>query len=143
MKTIFGFLLLFVTYTNFAQNNNFISCGIDDIDQIRKEVKTQPTTADNVVIRRAALYRWWRLLWHRGYNMDAVDEVAEMLLNLPNSKLTGQQSITVGFMKIEEMILIGKKIPEIRGTKSTKSSTTTNWPLYPELTILYLLCVAS
>ncbi len=130
IKFMIVLLLLFVAYTGFAQNTNFKSCGIDDIDQIRKEVKAQPTTANNVITRRAALYRWWRLLWHQGYNMDAFDEVAEMLLNLPDSTINGQQSITIGFMKLEEMMSVGEKIPEIRGPKSTKSSTITNWPLY-------------
>ena len=130
MQTIFVFLLLFAACTGFAQHTNFKSCGIDDIDQIRREVKTQPTTVNNAISRRAALYRWWRLLWHQGYDMDAFDEVAEMLLRFPDSTLKGQQSITVGFMKLEEMIRIGKRIPEIRGKNSTKSSTVTNWPLY-------------
>lgn len=130
IKFMFVLLILFFTYTGFAQNTNFKSCGIDDIDQIRKEVKAEPTTANNVITRRAALYRWWRLLWHQGYNMDAFDEVAEMLLNLPDSTINGQQSITIGFMKLEEMVLIGKKISEIIGTNSTKSSAITNWPLY-------------
>ena len=74
VKTIFILLFLTITYTGFAQNTDFKSCGINDIDQIRKEIKFQPTTAENVVIRRAALYRWWRLLWHQGYDMDAFDE---------------------------------------------------------------------
>ena len=130
VKTIFILLFLTITYTGFAQNTDFKSCGINDIDQIRKEIKFQPTTAENVVIRRAALYRWWRLLWHQGYDMDAFDEVAEMLLNLPNSKQAGQQSTTLGFMKLEEMMSSGKKIPEIRGPKNTILSSTTNWPLY-------------
>ena len=44
--------------------------GIDDIDKIRAEVRTTPTDASNVLSRRTALYRWWRLLWHQGYDMN-------------------------------------------------------------------------
>lgn len=130
MKNIITLLLLFIAYTGCTQQANFITCGIDDIDQIRKEVISQPTTPDNALPRRAALYRWWRLMWHQGYNMDAFDEVADMLLNLTDSSPNGQQVITAGFMKMEEMIRTGERIPEVRGKKSTKSSTVTNWPLY-------------
>ena len=49
-KTMIVLLLLFVTYTGFAQNTNFKSCGIDDIDQIRKEVKAEPTKANNAFL---------------------------------------------------------------------------------------------
>jgi outer membrane protein assembly factor BamB len=130
MKTILALLLLVVVYTGWAQQGDFKSSGIDDIDQIRREVKNQPTTAENTIHRRSALYRWWRLLWHQGYDMDAFDDVAEILLNLRDSTLNGQRAITEGFLKLEEMVRIGKKIPEIRGKNSTKSSTITNWPLY-------------
>ena len=44
--------------------------GIDDIDKIRAEVRATPTDASNIMSRRTALYRWWRLLWHQGYDMN-------------------------------------------------------------------------
>lgn len=135
MRRLFVFVLvlymcLIVVGTGFGQEENFKSCGIDDIDRIRKDVQVWPTTADNAVSRKAVLYRWWRLMLNQGYDMDAFDEVANHLLNFPDSTLRGQESITLGFIKLEEMIRIGKKIPEIRGTKSTKSSAVTDWPLY-------------
>jgi outer membrane protein assembly factor BamB len=130
IKTKFVLLFLVAACTGFAQQTDFKSCGIDDIDQVRRNVKIRPTTEDNALSRKAALYRWWRLMLNQGYDMDAFDEVAEQLLNLPDSTLQGRESVTTGFMKLEEMMRRGKKIPEIKGTKSTKSSTVTNWPLY-------------
>ncbi|MCD6354730.1 MAG: PQQ-binding-like beta-propeller repeat protein, partial [Prolixibacteraceae bacterium] len=130
MKNLFILLLLTIAYTGCTQQTNFKTCGIDEIDQTRMDIKKQPTTADNALSRRAALYRWWRLLCHQGYDMDAFDENAQMLLLFPDSALKGQQSITAGFLKLEEIMDIGKKIPEIRGKKSITNSTVTNWPLY-------------
>ena len=49
------------------------SCGIADIDMIRARVVSEPTNPSNAKSRRAALYRWWRLLWHQGYDMNTND----------------------------------------------------------------------
>ena len=44
--------------------------GIADIDLIRSKVASDPTSASSVQSRRAARDRWWRLLWHQGYDMN-------------------------------------------------------------------------
>ncbi len=130
MRNILVFVILLIALTGCAQQSNSISCGIDDIDQIRKEVKIQATTADNANPRKAILYRWWRLLWHQGYDMEEFDELADMLLNLPDSDLNGLEAITAGYMKLEEIMSSGKMIPEVRGERSNVISSSTDWPLY-------------
>jgi hypothetical protein len=63
-----------------AQVRDFKNCGISDIDQIRREVKSSPTTADGYLNRGAALSRWWRLLWHQeGFDMSACSETVEFI----------------------------------------------------------------
>ncbi len=74
MKTITGLLVAWLAFAGSVRSDTTpaktaihgdeISCGIADIDLIRAEVPIKPTEATNVQSRRAALYRWWRLLWH-------------------------------------------------------------------------------
>ena len=106
------------------------SCGMEDIDVIRREVIADPTAAENAKSRRSALLRWWRLLWHRGQDMRAFDDIAEALLNTDNGSKANWVQIDRGYTVLNEMWENPQMIGEVRGEKQEYDGTTTNWPYY-------------
>ena len=112
----------------------FISSEIEDIDKIRKEIGTLPTTESNAADRRAALYRWWRFMWRQGMDMSRFDSLANLLINNQNDTDLGQKFISEGFQRLEEMWSNPIFIQEINGSMpsptGTTTGTTTNWPVY-------------
>ncbi len=103
--------------------------GIADVDKSRAEVRVHPTDASNVLSRRIALYRWWRLLWRQGINMDPFDAVANELLKNGDDTAEGRQAITDGFAALEALAANPEQIPELAGSPG-ESSTRTDWPVY-------------
>ena len=64
-------VLFFCTGNAVLSAQTRTNSGIADIDQIRREVQTTPTSKSNLFSRRPALIRWWRFLWHQGYDTSA------------------------------------------------------------------------
>jgi len=105
------------------------SCGIDDLDMIRHDLNESFTTASNATSRRAALYRWWRLLWRQGYDMSSFDATANKLIINDDDTQIGQSSITEGYGVLEDLMANPEYITEITGTPGLYT-TCTNWPGY-------------
>ena len=114
----------------FRDKNN---CGIDDIDQIRTDILSNPTDVSNVLSRRAALYRWWRLLWHQGYdmNMNNYDATWESVLINPGVNAVAQKAVNAAYAALEDIMANGTIIPEVAGTPDESGpATETDWPVY-------------
>ncbi len=110
-----------------------ITSGIADMDKIRAEVRVHPTDASNVLSRRSALYRWWRLLWHQGYdmNMDNYDATWNTLLNSPGVNGAVPQAVNAAYAALEDIMANGTVIPEVTGAPDASERTTkTDWPVY-------------
>ncbi|MFY0654965.1 MAG: PQQ-binding-like beta-propeller repeat protein [Cyclobacteriaceae bacterium] len=108
-----------------------ISSGLSDIDQIRTELSTNRTNVENIDSRRAALFRWFRLLWRQGLDLDSFDETADILVNSVRNKDQNFAAIDSGFLILERILLNPKKIPEIKSKRTGQQSTTkTNWPFF-------------
>jgi outer membrane protein assembly factor BamB len=106
------------------------SCGIEDIDRIRQDVKDNPVThTGNMASRRAALYRWWRLLWHQGYDMTAFDKTAEALIYRDNEDAWAIKAVTRGYALLEGIQTNGVPIEQVTGTPEPSTSKT-DWPVY-------------
>ena len=86
-RLIVLFLVMF-SFEVYSENEKetpfFIPSKIEDIDEIRKEIGTLPTTRSNATDRRAALYRWWRFMWRLGMDMSRFDSLANHLINNQN-----------------------------------------------------------
>lgn len=106
------------------------SSGMADIDVIRQEVISDPTDAENASSRRSALLRWWRLMWHRGQDMRAFDEVADALLNTATDSKANWVQIDRGYTVLNEMWENPQMVGEVRGEKRDYDGATTNWPYY-------------
>lgn len=109
------------------------SCGIADIDRIRADILVNPTDASNVLSRRAALYRWWRLLWHQGYdmNMSNYDATWNMLLINAGTNAAAQKAVNAAYAAMEDIVANGTITPEVAGTPDESGTTTkTDWPVY-------------
>ena len=104
-----------------------LNSGVADLDLIRKDLKAKKTTAANLENRRAALFRWYRLLWRQGYNLKPFDDLAKELINDSNPTEKAAQTIDAGFAKLEELFARGERIEEIKGEVSSKESGKTNW----------------
>jgi outer membrane protein assembly factor BamB len=108
-----------------------ISCGIADIDQIRAGVLIMPTDPANVQSRRAALYRWWRLLWHQGYDMNAKGRAATWETLLSGRDATALEAVDEAYAAMEDLMANGTIIPEVAGTPGSSGPvTSTDWPVY-------------
>jgi len=112
-----------------ANYRDLNSSGIEDIDILRLEVNAYSTTAANAVSRRAALYRWWRLLWHQGIDLSVFDETAKALLEYDITAKESWAAIDQGYAILEKVSHAPLFIPSIEGTPG-KSITRTNWPRY-------------
>lgn len=108
---------------------SFKRCGMADVDQIRKEVQKSPTTADNFESRRAALARWWRLLWHQGVDLSAMSDAAEYLVHIEPDSNRWIADIDRCFAILEEIQADPQKIEEVRGSRG-RSTSQTDWPMY-------------
>ncbi len=102
--------------------------GIGDIDSIREQVKTVPTNQQNLSNRRTALHRWWRYLWHQGYDMSAYDAVWN-IVNNGGDHPVALKNVDKGFAGLEAIVANNQRIAEVRGTAAS-SPTQTNWPVY-------------
>lgn len=112
-----------------AQEQAGNSCGISDIDQIRQDVKSSSTTKDNYRSRRAALSRWWRLLWHQGYDMSSLSKVAEFISFYKSDAPQAPKNLDAGYAILEKIQAYPKRIPEVIG-KQGKKGAETDWPMY-------------
>mgnify|MGYP001159726970 FL=1 len=132
-RLIVLFLVMF-SFEVYSENEKetpfFIPSKIEDIDEIRKEIGTLPTTRSNATDRRAALYRWWRFMWRLGMDMSRFDSLANHLLNNQNDTDLGQKFISEGFQQLEEMWANPIFIQEVNGSTPPSTGTTTNWPVY-------------
>lgn len=109
------------------------SCGIADIDRIRTDIMINPTGASNVRSRRAALHRWWRLLWHQGYDMNRnnYDATWNRLLINAATNAAALEAVNDAYAAMEDIMAGGTIIPEVAGTPNQSEPTTkTDWPVY-------------
>jgi outer membrane protein assembly factor BamB len=102
--------------------------GIADIDQIRQEVQTTSTTTANLLSRRTALVRWWRFLWHQGYDMSAYNDTWNRV-NDGGDHSRAMAAVDQGYSALESVLLSKTRIPEKSGSP-TGSTTQTDWPVY-------------
>jgi outer membrane protein assembly factor BamB len=102
--------------------------GMGDIDTIREQVTRVPTDQQNLRNRRTALHRWWRFLWHQGYDMSAYDAVWN-IVNNGGDDPTALKYIDKGFAGLEAIVASDQRIAEVRGS-AAPSPTQTDWPAY-------------
>lgn len=114
------------------------SCGIADLDRVRQEVRSSPTTKSNVRSRHAALRRWWRLFWRQGYDMSAFDKTSWILLSKGENTPRMIKAIDQGFSILEDLFANPVYIAEVAGAadevdrdgQSENGMKRTNWPFY-------------
>ena len=121
----------------FPDQNEDISpyaTGMADIDQLRSEIATNPTTRENALSRHAALNRWWRFLWRQGYSMDAFDSTAEILVVEPDYSEAKFKAINQGYSILENLAANPVLIPEITKERPESMDSSnlirTDWPFY-------------
>ena len=66
---ILGLLLLLLCGPSDTRAEKMPPTGMGDIDILRKEVIASATDAGHENSRRAALLRWWRLMWRRASSL--------------------------------------------------------------------------
>lgn len=108
------------------------SSGIADIDQIRREIASQPTitSEEEFLSRRAALARWFRLLWHQGLDMSSFVAVASPIIGADSANPAHWSRLAAGFAALEAIQATPKRIPEISGTPEPVDTNATDWPMY-------------
>ncbi|NME72086.1 outer membrane protein assembly factor BamB family protein [Flammeovirga aprica] len=131
MKYYLLILLLNTISICYGQHSNlFVSSGLTDIDKVRKEVQFIPTNQENKLERRAALYRWWRLLSNQGYDLRVFEPIANQLLITSNPE--EESTISEGFNCLEKLWTKGEKVEEKQGPKNNnlEEYSKTDWPQY-------------
>ncbi len=104
--------------------------GLEDLDFIRKEVLLTPTDQTNARSRKAALYRFYRLLWRQGIQMESFDSIANILVDTPIQMPTTHNTIDNGYRILNEILSNTKYITEINGDPSQPAASQTNWAVY-------------
>ncbi len=114
------------------QKDTFISSGLEDVDEIRKQIKMNPTSEETFEERRATLLRWYRLLWRQGIDLDSFDSLANLVVISVESKSSDFQTIDDSYMQLEAILTNPKKINEIASgiTESIIDSSPTDWPYF-------------
>ncbi len=102
--------------------------GMVDIDAVREQVRTVPTDQQNLRSRRTVLHRWWRFVWHQGYDMGTHDAVWDTINNGGDDP-TALEAVDSGFAALEAIVASNQRIPEVRGSVASPS-TATDWPVY-------------
>jgi outer membrane protein assembly factor BamB len=115
-----------------VEEPGFLSSGISDIDQIRQEVESTPiiTTEEEFLSRRAALARWFRLLWHQGFDMSSFTDVSMPIVGSDASDPNDWDTLAVGFAALEAIHASPVMISEIVGIPETVNTNKTDWPMY-------------
>lgn len=104
------------------------SSGLSDIDLIINDLATKHSDSTNFDSRRAALFRWWRLLWRQGIDLDAFDGIAETLVNQVRSKEQDYLLLDSGYFLLKSIAQNPTKIEEIPSQLVSKGNTSkTNW----------------
>ena len=89
----------FANRTGDNSTASFYTSGIADIDQIRVEIDSTPTTIENALNRHAALNRWWLvpLLTNPGAMLHIRRSISlEMMFGLLILSVTAYLSTVVG-----------------------------------------------
>lgn len=111
---------------------NFISSGLEDVDEIRKEIDMKPTNVENRMERKASLLRWYRLLWRQGLDLDAFDSLAHLIIQ--GDRLGDQdfKNIDASYKELEKALINPIKINEVvaEATTSEADESPTDWPFY-------------
>ena len=131
LLSLTGFLCADPTPTQVVKGVTIESCGIADIDVIRRTIVSAPTNATNVQSRRAALYRWWRLLWHQGFDMNRDGKMKVWERAISSQGSLSFQALDAAYAALEEIAAEGIIVPEVEFRQSgTVNTTKTNWPGY-------------
>ncbi|QLE02448.1 PQQ-binding-like beta-propeller repeat protein [Galbibacter sp. BG1] len=129
MKLFVLNICLLISLTCYSQLQK--DTGLTDIDKIRQEIKEAPTDSINFKGRRAALFRYWRLLWRQGYDLTNMDTLSENLITDFSDAKKNYENIDKGFLALDSLYFIGKKIEQINSNAvRTKKLSKTNWPYY-------------
>jgi outer membrane protein assembly factor BamB len=119
-------ILLGANVTASAQTRT--DSGMADIDQIRQEVQATPTNRSSLLSRRTALIRWWRFLWHQGYDMSAHNSIWNRVNN-GGDRHEAMTAVDQGYAALESIVRDNTRIPEVNGSP-TGHTTRTDWPVY-------------
>ncbi|WP_338239159.1 PQQ-binding-like beta-propeller repeat protein [Persicobacter diffluens] len=104
--------------------------GIDDIDLTFEKIQTKPTTINNVKAHRAALYRWWRLMWRKGYDLSDLQPLADQLLKVKNDNPKAPALVDSAFGALSLLQSQDIKITEKQGRLQSFKGQKTNWNFY-------------
>lgn len=121
-------VLICLTVSQAVSAQTKTDSGIADINQIRQEVKTTPTNKSNLLSRRTALIRWWRFLWHQGYDLSASNDTWN-IVNNGGDHPGARNAVDQGYAALESILLNNALIPEVNGSP-TGDTTQTDWPVY-------------
>ncbi len=124
-----GICLMICTSLSFLNAQNFKPSGLSDIDQIRKEVHIKPTNKDNYKSRKSAFYRWWRLYWRQGYDLQSLDSISGQIV-LKTDAAKQHATLDAAYRQFEEYVKVGRKIQEKKGSHIKGKSSKTNWPFF-------------
>jgi len=111
---------------------SFLISGISDIDQIRKEVQSKPTITSETefLSRRAALARWFRLLWRQGLDMSSFTAVSPLIIFSDSYDPGDWDTLAPGFAALEAIHSNPSMIPEVIGAPEAASTNKTDWTMY-------------
>ena len=112
----------------------FRPIGAHEIDQVRREVLTDPTTEANFAFRAEVVMSWTLLLQRIGFDMGPYDAVCPKSFDYSAVEESKRFAwVDQAFAVLEEMFVSGKMMEPIVNEKAPSKSTsasTANWPQF-------------
>lgn len=108
----------------------FVATGMAEIDRMRRDFATNPTTPENASRRHALIFSWVRLLVHRGVDMKNFHDACSQFSKWGPINPSRYKAMERAFQALDKIQSNPSFIQEIRGTREKPSSSKTDWPVF-------------
>lgn len=116
--------------TTLRAEDPFVPTGIAEIDAMRHDFATHPTTPENASLRHSLIFSWVRHLVHRGVDMSNFHKPCTSFSKWGPMDPSRYGAMKNAFHALEAIQSNPQFIKEIRGAEGPSSTSRTDWPVF-------------
>lgn len=116
--------------TPLRAEQTFVPTGIAEIDAMRRDFTTHPTTPENAPRRHSLIFSWVRHLVHRGVDMSDFHDACAAFSKWGPIDPSRYGAMKDAFDALEAIQSNPRFIEEVRGIAGPPSATRTDWPVF-------------